>query len=198
MLTLLALETSSELCITLRSMSLIHLMTRWLVQTTGSRSRFSHWVRRACIFCRECIIFFNITNNISYFQSECDSIYKNDCLFVKVEHLQKLNGWQNAGNMELVGDVKDGLQVSPCDRVQHSAIHQLVVEDLGVLGKPDITQPALRHPVMIHISSFGKSEGHKCNTKSVSMQSIGVTCMLVHRYACSPPSILCFSVVLNS
>lgn len=82
-------------------------------------------------------------------------VYRNNSyLFVKVEHLQKLNGRQNAGYVELVGYVEDGLQVFSCERVQYSAIHQLVVEDLRVLRQPDVTQPAFRHPVMVHISSF--------------------------------------------
>lgn len=60
-------------------MSLIHLMTRWLVQTTGSRSRFSHWARRACIICRDVMkkanwsVYFTISSTLlAYFQSECE------------------------------------------------------------------------------------------------------------------------------
>lgn len=39
---------------TFRSMSLIHLMTRWDVQTSGSTFWCSHCIRRACRACRSC------------------------------------------------------------------------------------------------------------------------------------------------
>ncbi len=154
---LLTLEISSELCLTLRSMSLIHLMTRWLVQTTGSRSRFSHWARRACIFCRECIIFFNITN-ISYFQSECDRIYTK--IIASLSKLSICRSWM-ADRMLVTWNLLVTLKMASRSLrvIEFSTLPSTnwLWKTWEYWGSPDITQPALRHPVMIHISSFGKS-----------------------------------------
>lgn len=46
-------NTVTDLPPTLRSMSLIHFITLWHVQTMGSRSWFSHLTRRACRACKQ-------------------------------------------------------------------------------------------------------------------------------------------------
>lgn len=56
------------------------------------------------------------------------------------------------GNMQVL------LQVCACERAQQTPIHQVCVEELGVLGQPYVTQPCLRHPVVVQIRCFGQSE----------------------------------------
>lgn len=85
-------------------------------------------------------------------------------LFIKAQHLQQLNRYKKTGLMELVTNVEETLQVSAAQRVQNSAIHQMSLKCLGILRKPNITEPCCCNPVVVHVRSFGQSEKWMANT----------------------------------
>lgn len=76
---------------------------------------------------------------------------------VEVHLVQQLNPQQDADLVELLGHIQVFLQVPFHQGVQHSPVHQVVLEGLRVLGQPDVIQPGLGHPVMVQVSGFGQA-----------------------------------------
>lgn len=86
-------------------------------------------------------------------------------LLVEAERVQQLNAQQQADLVELLGDVEVALQVVTRQRVQHAAVHQVIVKRLRVLRQANVAQPRLRHPVVIHVRGLGQPVGRTAQDK---------------------------------
>lgn len=72
-------------------------------------------------------------------------------LFIEADDLQELDGEQQTGLVVLVSDVEKLLEVAVAQGVQHSPVHQMSLEGLGVLRQPHVAQPRRCNPVMVHL-----------------------------------------------
>lgn len=132
---------ANDLTPTLRSMSLIHFITLWLVQTMGSESWCSHFARRTCRACENkthnwldqhlCVIIkrgqrkeessfasvvdYNLMQNNSW--KDWTKLFTDTDLFIKTDNLQELNRQEQTGLMVLVANVEESLQVSAAQRI---------------------------------------------------------------------------------
>lgn len=133
-------DTANDLAPTLRSMSLIHFITLWLVQTMGSESWCSHFALRTCRACENktqdwldqhlcgikrgqrkeessfaSAVDYNLMQNNSW--KDVTKLFTDTDLFIKTDNLQELNRQEQTGLMVLVANVEESLQVSAAQRV---------------------------------------------------------------------------------
>ena len=76
-----------------------------------------------------------------------------------MELLQELPGQQQAVLVEGLADPQVLLQVPAAQRAQHPAVHQLLLEAVGVLRQAHVAQPGAGHPVVVQLGGVGEPAG---------------------------------------